>query len=298
MNFKIGIDGGGSKTHAVLTDSNNKTIDEFTTTPANIKTDINQAIISIKNAISHLLAAHNISRTHVKIGIGVAGFSARDNLQILKHELNQEDANIIITSDAHIACLSAHKGEDGAVIICGTGVVAYWIKQDRLPRHSVSCNDTVPLAMANNQLAGWGFPHGDGGGGAWLGLEICKLLCKAIDGIIPFSPLLKHLFTGFNQDKNSYKAWLIKAKPQDYAEVARILPEFVQIDKNAFKIWQNALKEISALVVATKKQCAGLDITITGGLAKFYYSELNKKFSDLQISNQNNALGAIYLLKD
>ena len=37
--------------------------------------------------------------------------------------------------------------------------------------------------------------------------------------------------------ENQYKNWLSVAKPQDYAEIARLLPEFVQQnDLNALEI--------------------------------------------------------------
>lgn len=273
--LKIGIDGGGSKTHAVLVDKTYQVIDEITTGPANIKTDIKTAIESITSSIEYLINKHNLSNG-IEIGIGIAGFSDSHNCEILANTLKQSYPNITITSDAHIACLAAHNDNDGAIIICGTGVVAYSIE-----------NGT------GTQIGGWGFPHGDIGGGAWIGLELCRILCKAIDGTVKFSPLIKAIYAKFNNDKTQYKNWLFIAKPQDYAEIARLIPEFITLnDQNALNIVKIGINEISSLITESAQR----NIAITGGLANFYYSYLKAIHPNLKLSITSSAVGACYLI--
>lgn len=274
--FKIGIDGGGSKTHSILIDENHHMIHEIINGPANIKTDINTAIKSIKTSIDYLINMHNLNHD-TEIGIGVAGFSDIRNRKILEDTLKLYYSNINITSDAHIACLAAHNGKDGSIIVCGTGVVGYNIENGN-----------------GTQIGGWGFPHGDIGGGAWIGLELCRILCKAIDKTCEFSPLIHAIYSKFDNDKSQYQKWLINAKPQNYAEIAKFIPEFIlQNDKNAISIVNAGVAEVNDLIEIFPQK----NIAITGGLANFYYTYLKEEHPNLKLSTVSNAFGACYLSK-
>lgn len=275
-NYTLGIDGGGSKTHAILMDSNKKIIAEFITGPANIKTDLSLALHSISTAINTILSQNHLSQFEVTIVVGVAGFSATQNLEILQSKLQKLYVNITIISDCHLACLAAHGGNDGAILICGTGVVGYYIQNG-----------------IGKQIGGWGFPHGDIGGGAWIGLEICKFLCMAIDGSIEFSSILETLFQRFENNVDNYKTWLLKATPQNYAEIAKLLPNFILAnDPYALEILTNGSNAITVFLNAITNKTGDLPIKISGGLAKIYFRFLGQKFLTLEISNESSAIGA------
>jgi glucosamine kinase len=278
--YKIGIDGGGTKTAAVLVDENNQIIDYSYSGPANIKNSLDISLLSITSVINELLTKYHLNKNDVKIGIGIAGFSVIEKRQQLEQNLLQLYSNVIITSDSHIACLAAHGNSDGAVIICGTGIVGYYT-----------------LDGIGTQLGGWGFPYGDLGGGAWIGLEICRLLCSSIDGSIKFSPILVEVFKRFNNDKNNYKNWLIDASPAKYADLAKTLPEYIlQNDVNASMIFNKAILEIELLVRSLLQKSGNTAIKITGGLAKYYYPHLKNSFPNLELSISSSSLGATYIL--
>ena len=63
-----------------------------------------------------------------------------------------------------IACLGAHGGRDGGIVIAGTG--------------------SVGLAMVNGRefrIGGYGFPISDEGSGAEIGLHAIRLALRAHD---------------------------------------------------------------------------------------------------------------------
>lgn len=289
MNYTIGVDGGGSKTHAVLGDDGGQIVAESFSGPANIKTDPVLAYASISSAINELIQGHNLDASQIKIGIGVAGFSALKARNHLQQLLAKNYPNVMLESDCHVACLAAHAHSDGAVVICGTGVVGYYIK-----------------AGVGTQIGGWGFPHGDLGGGAWIGLEICRSLCLAIDGVITHSPMLVEVFARFDNDTQKYKDWLLGAKPSDYAEIAKLLIKYISFDSMDFGLRQNdsredgnakrifvaGIQEISRFIQAVKSQTHGLPIKLTGGLAPFYLPELVNIFPHLALSKNLAAFGA------
>ncbi|NRA85669.1 MAG: ATPase, partial [Gammaproteobacteria bacterium] len=60
----------------------------------------------------------------------------------------------------------AHQGNDGAIMITGTGSCGY---------SYVNGKETM--------VGGHGFPHGDKGSGAWLGLQAVKKVLLSLDGL-------------------------------------------------------------------------------------------------------------------
>ncbi len=273
-NYIIGVDAGGSKTHAILFDKN--ILDESFAASANISKSIDNAYISITTAVDELINGHDIKT--IQVGIGVAGYSVTANRDAIYQKLLLKYPNLKIVSDCHIACLAAHAGQDGAIIICGTGVVAYSVENG-----------------VTHQLGGFGYPHGDLGGGAWLGLEVCKRLCKAIDNVIPWSDLLTAVYVKFNNNEDEFKHWLLIATPSDFANIARssFIYNFLKYDINAREIFTQGVNEILGYIKVFKKN--NLSLKLVGGVAPFYLEAIQKEFSDVVLSNIPPAFGVKYL---
>ena len=144
----------------------------------------------------------------------------------------------MLDSDAYAACLGVHECQDGAIIIIGTGVVGYELYQNK--RYVVG---------------GWGFPQGDTGGGAWLGLEAVRLTFKNIDGRVEETPLLKAVFSYFDNDIGKIISWSTKARPVDFASLAPIVIEHIQRgDPHALELIECAAKEIDQIAWAMDKR--------------------------------------------
>ena len=72
--YIIGIDGGGSKTHALLIDPASNIIDEAYSGSANIKTEIQIAYHSINSVIQNLIIKNNLDPINIQINLGIAGY--------------------------------------------------------------------------------------------------------------------------------------------------------------------------------------------------------------------------------
>jgi glucosamine kinase len=166
----LGIDGGGSKCRVVLLDANDQILGEGLGGPANPLRGMKVATDSILNATQQALAVAGLTfndMSRLIAGAGLAGVNMPQYYQLFS-EWQHPFAEFHLTSDLHTACIGAHRGQDGAVIIIGTG----------------SCG----LADVNGKvldIGGHGFPYGDNGSGAWFGNQLVHHVLLAKDQIGP-----------------------------------------------------------------------------------------------------------------
>jgi glucosamine kinase len=166
----LGIDGGGSKCRVVLLDANDQILGEGLGGPANPLRGMKVATDSILNATQQALAVAGLTfndMSRLIAGAGLAGVNMPQYYQLFS-EWQHPFAEFHLTSDLHTACIGAHRGADGAVIIIGTG----------------SCG----LADVNGKvldIGGHGFPYGDNGSGAWFGNQLVHHVLLAKDQIGP-----------------------------------------------------------------------------------------------------------------
>jgi len=165
----LGIDGGGSKCKAILVNGfTGEIIGTGLAGPANPFNNYDQTITSIKDAALKALVNANFNETEINklvVGIGLAGVNLPAQLHKMKQWSHPFKA-IFVTTDLHIACLGAHDGLDGAILISGTGSCGF-----------SDVNQKV------NMIGAHGFPHGDKGSGAWLGLQAVKQVLLSLDGL-------------------------------------------------------------------------------------------------------------------
>ncbi len=117
------------------------------------------------------LALKDAGLEHVELselvaGVGLAGVNLPvlfDKMANWQHPFKQ----MFLATDLLIACLGAHQGGDGAVMISGTGSCGF------------SCIDEEQFIIGAH-----GFPHGDKGSGAWFGLQAAKQVLLSIDGVV------------------------------------------------------------------------------------------------------------------
>src|SRR4029079_7723938 len=91
--------------------------------PANIHSDFSLAKESIRAATKSALAAAGLNESSLKrthAGLGLAGAGVKNAYSRLLAEL-RSFASIQLETDAYVAWLGAHKGNDGGIAILGTG---------------------------------------------------------------------------------------------------------------------------------------------------------------------------------
>jgi glucosamine kinase len=205
----LGIDGGGTKCKARLEDAQGNLLAEATSGPANAAQHLMGSVAAVLEASEKAIANANIkglTLNRIHAGIGLAGINIPQVKQtFLKQSL--PFASWHITTDLHIACLGAHLGQDGAIVIVGTGSSGIAIHNDQ-----------------QLEVGGHGFVVGDKGSGAWFGKMAVSHCLETLDGITPNNLLCEHVLSLLNCD-NPYDlvSLTLEAKPAFYASIAPLI---------------------------------------------------------------------------
>ncbi len=172
-----GVDGGGTKTHAVVMDDADKILGEGYAGPSNpLRVGITGAAAAIREALDRACAAARIRRSEIAaIEIGLAGARRKELSARMTEALEALGIRELeVVGDAEIALFGATDGEPGVVVIAGTG--------------SVSCG--VNARHRSARAGGWGPMAGDEGGGSWIARRALSAIARAADGRGPETSLV------------------------------------------------------------------------------------------------------------
>lgn len=285
----IGVDGGGTKTTIRIEDEAGNLLGEKTAGPANIRLSVEQAWASINHGIDDILTSHQLDADKlpcpVYAGMGLAGCEIASAYQAFV-SVPHSFARLVVASDAFVACLGAHGGNDGSIIIAGTGVIGF-----------------QSYAGQTSRVAGWGFPHDDEGGGAWLGLQAVRQTLYWLDGRGSSSALTDEIYRHFQQDLSTLVDWANRANSSMFAELA---PLVIRAWQSGDAAAASLLKQAAAcidricyvLMAVQSKHDVTLPCSLTGGMSKFilpFMSEPTR--ASLVDARQTPSEGAICMVK-
>jgi len=185
QNSVVGVDGGGTKTEAVVMNANQRVIGEGLAGPSNpLRVGIAGAAASIREAIDNACASARIRRGDLLAAqIGLAGARRRELRERMRETLTPLDiGEIEVVTDASIALYGATGGAPGLVVIAGTGSICCGINA----RRKRFC------------AGGWGPIAGDEGGGAWLARRALRAVAHGFDGRGPQTALTDLACTYFH----------------------------------------------------------------------------------------------------
>src|SRR5215471_11707686 len=249
----LGIDGGGTRCRARIEDEAGRVLGEASSGPATTRIGLEKAWRSIMEATEAAaakagLTTADFARMHA--GIGLAGLGRRGAKAALDKTAHPF-ASAVFISDGLAACLGAHSGADGAIVVAGTGSVGIGLIDGREIR-----------------LGGYGFPVSDEGSGADIGLQVVRLALRAADRRGEMSPLLSEVLGAFDHDPYQVVAWSEEARATDYAALAPlVLRHANQGDPVGRRIVERAADAIGDLLDLFLAR--GIDrLSLVGGLSE------------------------------
>lgn len=249
----VGVDGGGTRCRARIADAAGRVLGEGVAGPANTRLGLERVFGEIRTACRQALDDAGLPRVdldRLHAGLGLAGLqltSERERLASRPHPF----ASMVTASDAHTACLGAHAGEDGAILILGTG----------------SCGCVI-AGGESSTVGGWGFQLSDHGSAAVLGRETLRRCLWAHEEIIPPTPLSRAVMSRFDDDIEQAVLWSDTARPGDHAALVKLTFEHaLRDDPLALTLIAESAADTTRLIRALLARGAPA-VVLMGGLAE------------------------------
>src|ERR1044072_6004570 len=177
----LGIDGGGTKTHAVITTASYKIIGEGFSGASNpVRVGFDTAVANINQAIKQACEhAHTTPHDTAAGCAAIADISHPIHYHTMRKALDARLRmdHLELVTDARAALEGALDGRQGIVLIAGTGSIAMGMNEARQVERS----------------GGWGPTLGDEGSGYDIARQALKAVAASFDGRAPRTALTERI---------------------------------------------------------------------------------------------------------
>ncbi len=189
-------------------------------------------------------------------------------------------AQLVLESDAFTALLAAHGGKPGAMVAAGTGSIGEALYADGTRR----------------QVGGWGFPVGDEGSGAWMGLRAMAHAQQAMDGRVATGPLAARIHAQYGPDRDTLQRWSASAGQFEFAQLALLVFECAPHDAVAQQMLTQAAAAIAAMAQALDPR-GELPLAVYGSVGRQLISHLDPGLRNRCVESPQDAVhGALSLV--
>lgn len=168
----IAIDGGATKTALTVCDQYGFELYSTTSSGSNYQAIGQQ---QVEQVLTNLLtdAASNLHEWYIDAAVfAIAGIDTAEDAkivqQIVKNSIDASPLKIeqyVVENDVEATLKGLTKNKQGALLISGTGAIAFGYQNGKLIR-----------------AGGWGHRAGDEGSGYWIGQQVARAIFKAYDG--------------------------------------------------------------------------------------------------------------------
>jgi glucosamine kinase len=282
VDYLIGVDGGGSGTRAVVQRSHGAPVGRGDAGPSALGQGVSQAwrnvILAIRAGFDQAgLALPGWDRCALAAGLsGVSHAPWRD--QFLAADPGF--ARLAAETDSFTMLLGAHGGRPGVILIAGTGSIAEAL-------HTDGSRATV---------GGWGFPVGDEGSGAWLGLQAVRHAQAALDGRVNPGPLARRVLMHCGEERDTLQAWCDTAGQFEFAQLARAVFDVEGADPVAAALLQRGTEALEDLALAIDPR-GRLPVAVSGSVGERLAPRMRPALRGRLVqAREGAAAGALMLL--
>lgn len=279
--YYLGIDAGGTQCKASLYSHDQQLLGTGISGPSNPVNGLEIAQNAIVKAAESALKTASLTHVGLNqlcVGAGVAGL----HLPSLQHAMEQwrhPFHSFYCTTDLHAAVTGMHQGQDGGVIILGTGFSA--------------------LGKVKNELhaiGGYGFPINAEGSGAWLGLQAVKSVLLAHDGIGPHTSMLAAMTE--HEDVLTLASRLNHTSSTEFATFAPLVFAHAEQGDLLAKAIIEQATEFLQRVILRLNDLGVEEIVLVGSVAQRLQNRLKKSIRECIVPGKASAeYGAMLLAK-
>ena len=210
--FVIGVDGGGTKTTAILLDRGGSLLGRGQAGPSN-RYAVGEAPagVELRRAIEAALVCGKVAAADVQaICLGMAGVDRPGDSAAVTSVVRGilPAAEALVHHDAIIALAGGVGRLYGVVLIAGTGALAY----------------VVDAHGHSRRASGWGHLLGDEGSGYDTGLRALRAVLRAHDGRGPATTLTAQVLSAWNLNLPEDLIGLVYAPDFPRRRIASLLP--------------------------------------------------------------------------
>lgn len=283
--YYLAVDGGGTKTLAIIVDARGQICGQATAGGANAASLGQQkAVKNIRAAVEAAIQACEREVSLQAAWLGLAGVDRPEDTQTLQPQLQSLAHEVRITNDAELA-LGGLDNALGIALIAGTGSIALGID----------------VHGTHARAGGWGHAMGDEGSGYDIGRLGLQAATQAADGRSAPTLLLESILRYWKLDKPEDIIGRVYPA-EDKAEIARLSVVVFQAaregDQRAKEIVEDAAHELARTVLAVKKKLdfpdGKLPLALAGGLL-VHEQEYQKAVLDA--IRQEHALGQVAVVE-
>lgn len=283
VEYLIGVDGGGSGTRAVVQRTDGSVVGTGEAGPSALGQGVPQAWRNIEAAIRAAFDGARLALPpwrRCALAAGLSGVShppLRDKFLAADPGFAQLEAE----TDSFTMLLGAHGGQPGAILICGTGSIAEALRADG----------------SRATVGGWGFPVGDEGSGAWLGLHAVRHGQAALDGRANVSPLARRVWFLCGDERETLQSWCGEAGQFEYAQLARSVFETEDSDPVSAALLQQAVAALEDLALAIDPR-GRLPLAVSGSIGERLAPRMRPALRGRVVpARENAAAGALLLIR-
>lgn len=249
----MGIDGGGSKTLALLADEDGQVIGRGLAGPSNYQVEgIRAARTALQAALCQAFAAANVPvRRLAALCLGMAGVSRPADRQWLDDWLGEEQAadQVEIVTDGALLLWAGTPQGWGVGVVSGTG--------------SIAMGSTPDGKWARS--GGWGPQLGDEGSAYAMGLAALHAVTQAADERGPATLLTAAVLEAWKLPEPASLVGYVYQQGESHRRIAGLGPVISQAaaqgDGAALEIQNRAALDLASMAVAVVRQ-----LGLTGGV--------------------------------
>lgn len=244
MKYFLGVDGGASKTEAIILDENAKVIGMGRSGVGNY--EVSNIEVVKKNWLSAIekakASAGNIEFEKACFGLGGADFP--EDFEMLKKELDSLNisSEVIMENDVAIALRAGSKDYWGIIIIMGTGTNGYGKKKDG----------------TSFRFYGEGYEFGDWGGGYGVTQDMLYHAFRSYDGRGEKTILENMVLEFFEEKTHDELAKKLYYNPEEGLKALNLAPLLFRAieeeDRIAIKIGEKIVEETVRDIYALMKK--------------------------------------------
>lgn len=280
MKYYLGIDGGGTKTTAIICDENAQLISRFVGESINYNSvGMETARKNLKATVEGVLGSDDIKLSAAFIGMSAISERADDEFTKKLCEGIIDCPKITMDSDVYIGLEAMRCDGAAAMVISGTGSMAV----GRLPDGKII------------HTGGWGYILGDEGSGYAMCIDALKAAICGFEGSAEKTSLTEAILDYYKIDDINKLIDIFYDPPMPRSEIAKLAPVIFKCAENdnvantiVINHAQLLANTVSALLL---KMPTGTPLGLWGGIfenyekfRKYFSSTINERFPETKIN--------------